>query len=82
MNIELPQDPIPTRAERVKVYVTRDVLFNLEKMTKVTKQVLGKLGCDNCHSGRFLDFIQIQDYVVNPKTLDVQEVIGRNQFGV
>lgn len=81
MNIDLPQDPIPARVERVQVFVTRDVLFNLEKMTKVTKQVLGKLGCDNCHSGRRLDFIEIQDFVVNPKTLDVQEVVGRNQFG-
>lgn len=67
--------------ERVRIYVTRDVSFNLDKMAKITKQVLGKLGCDGCHSGRILDFIEIQDFVVNPKTLDVQEVIGPNQFG-
>lgn len=81
MNVQLPQDPIPERQERVRIYVTRDVSFNLEKMAKVTKQVLGKLGCENCHSGRILDFIEMQDFVVNPKTLDVQEVIGANRFG-
>ena len=77
--VALPQDPIPVR---VQVYVTRDVLNNFDKITKVTKQVLGKLGCDNCHSGRRIDFIEIQQFVANPKTLDVQEVIGPNQFGV
>jgi len=81
MNIQLPQDPIPERQERVRIYVTRDISFSLEKMGKITKQVLGKLGCEQCHSGRILDFIEIQDFVVNPKTLDVQEVFGANRIG-
>ncbi len=70
----LPQDPVPLR--RVNIYVTREVAFNLEKMHQVTKTVLGKLGCEACHSGRILDFHIIEDFVVNPKSLEVTELPG------
>lgn len=76
-SIKLPSDPVPWR--RVNVYVTRDVAFDLDKMNQVTKKVLGRLGCDNCHSGRLIDFHIIEDFVVNPRTLDVQD-LPRGQF--
>lgn len=69
-----PTDMISAR--RVNVYVTKEVAFNLEKMNKVTKAVLGRLGCDNCHSGRLIDFHIIENFVVNPKTLDVTDLPG------
>jgi hypothetical protein len=68
------QDPVP--GHRVNIYVTREVNFNLEKMQQVTKNVLGRLGCDACHSGRILDFHIIEDFVVNPKSLEVNELPG------
>jgi hypothetical protein len=71
--ISLPQDPIPDR--RVTVYVPRDVAFNLNKMNEITKKVLGRLGCDECHSGRLIDFLIIEDFVVNSK-LEVQDLPG------
>lgn len=58
----------------VRIYITRDVAFNLEKMNRVTKNVLGKLGCDECHSGRILDFTIMENFLVNPKTLEVNEI--------
>ena len=67
----LPQDPVPLRP--VNIFVPRDVLYDLAKMTKITAKVLGRLGCDGCHSGRILQYQQLQDYIVNPKTLDVEE---------
>jgi hypothetical protein len=70
----LPQDPVPIR--RVNIYVTREVAFNLEKLNQVTRTVLGKLGCEGCHSGRILDFHVIEDFVVNPKSLEVTELPG------
>ncbi len=73
-SINLPQDPIPLR--RVNVYVTRDVAFNLKKMNEVTASVLGRLGCDQCHSGRLIDFHIIEDFVVNPASLKVQDLPG------
>ena len=65
---------------RVNIYITRDVAFNLKKMNEVTKKVLGRLGCDECHSGRILDFHIIEDFVVNPKSLDITDVPGGLRF--
>lgn len=73
-SIELPSDPIPLR--RVNVYVSRDTAYNFDKMTQVTKDVLGRLGCGGCHSGRLIDFLIVEDFVVNPKTLEVKELAG------
>jgi len=72
-SIKLPTDPVPWSTRRVNVYVPRDVAFNLEQMNQVTKKVLGRLGCPNCHSGRMLDFLIIEDFVVNSK-LELQEL--------
>jgi len=72
-SIEHTQDPDPFR--RVKVYVTRDIAFNLDKMNQVTKKVLDRLGCEGCHSGRMIDFHIIEDFVVNPK-LELQDLPG------
>lgn len=65
---------------RVTVHVTKDVAYSLEKMTKITASVLAKLGCGGCHSGRILDFHVIEEFVVNPKTLEVRESVGGVQF--
>jgi hypothetical protein len=74
----LPQDPIPLN--RVNVYVPRDVAYNIDKMFEVTKSVLGRLGCEGCHSGRLIDFRIIEDFVVNPKTLQVEELQSVGRF--
>lgn len=69
-------DPVPWRGqERVTVYVPHDVAYNFEKMTALTKNLLGKLGCDGCHSGRVIDYHVVRDFVVNPKTLQVDEYL-------
>jgi hypothetical protein len=69
----LPQDPIPLRG--VNVFVTHEVAFNLERMQRVTQEVLNRLGCGGCHSGRILQFQMLDDFVVNAKTLEVQEIL-------
>jgi hypothetical protein len=38
--------------------------------------VLGKLGCGGCHSGRILEFLDMREFMVNPKTLDVEGRMG------
>lgn len=68
-------NPMPGHA--VNIYVPREVAFDLEKMRRVTERVLGKLGCPGCHSGRLLNFHTLEDFVVNAKTLDVEEVALR-----
>ena len=77
---DLNPQPLPPRSERIRIYVTSDTAFDLKKMNKVTASILGKLGCGGCHSGRILDYVTLQNFVVNPQTLDVHEV-GPMGFG-
>ena len=72
-DVALNPQPLPPK---VRVMLTRDVAFDLGKMQKVTASVLDRLGCGGCHSGHILEFLVIQDFVVNPKTLEVQEIMG------
>jgi len=72
---ELNPQPLPP-GQRVRIYITPDVAFDLKKMNKVTANILDRLGCPGCHSGRILEFQMIEDFVINPKTLEPQEVIG------
>lgn len=71
--VSLPQDPVPMRP--VNIFVSREVAFDLDKMRKITEKVLGRLGCGSCHSGRILNFHTLEDFVVNAKTLDIEEVV-------
>ena len=66
-------NPMPGRP--VNIYVPRDIAFDLQKMTRITAQVLGRLGCGQCHSGRILNFHTLEDFVVNPKTLEVEDLV-------
>ena len=77
-DLRLPSDPVPWR--RVNIYVTRDVAFNLDRINEVTRKVLGRLGCEECHSGRILDYHIIEDFVVNPQTLEITDLPGGVQF--
>ena len=69
--VALNPQPLPPR---VRIALTRDVAFDLKKMQKVTASILDRLGCGGCHSGHILEFLEIREFVVNPKTLDVQEL--------
>jgi hypothetical protein len=72
---ELNPQPLPPRSV-VSVYVPTKTLNDLEAMQKVTKDVLGKLGCPTCHSGRILEFRELERFVVNPDTLEVSPLGG------
>jgi len=70
---ELNPQPLPPRS-KVSVYVPSRVLYDIDAMQKITADVLGKLGCGRCHSGRILDFLELEQFVVNPETLEVNEL--------
>jgi hypothetical protein len=72
---ELNPQPLPPRS-RVSVYVPTRALYDLDAMQEITKSVLGKLGCPSCHSGRILDFIELDEFVAHPETLEVRELRG------
>lgn len=69
---ELNPQPLPP-GSRISVHVPTSALYNLDAMQKITAQVLSKLGCGGCHSGRILDFKELSRFVVNPATLEVNE---------
>jgi hypothetical protein len=77
---ELNPQPLPPRAGVVRVNVPMSVAYDLEKMQKVTADVLDKLGCGGCHSGRILDFVHMDEFVVNPATLEVEEIVGQRRL--
>lgn len=72
--VALNPQPLPPR---IRIRVTRDVTFDLKKMQKVTASILDRLGCGGCHSGHILEFHEIREFAVNPRTLEVDEAIGR-----
>lgn len=54
-------------SKTVHVTVPVSVANNFDKMQRVTKTVLGKLGCSGCHSGFDIRFIQEMQFVFNEK---------------
>ena len=70
---ELNPQPLPPLS-RISVYVPTRALYDFDSMQKITAQVLEKLGCGRCHSGRILDFLELEQFVVNPESLEVTEV--------
>ncbi len=69
-------NPQPLPPGRITIQVPSKALYDLESMHKITAQVLGKLGCGECHSGRILDFTELSQFVVNPENLEVNEIFG------
>jgi hypothetical protein len=67
---ELNPQPLPP----VRIHVTSEIAYDLKKMQEVTAEVLNRLGCGNCHSGRILDFVNLDEFVVNPETLQVSNI--------
>jgi hypothetical protein len=49
---------------------------NLDQTQKIVANVLGKLGCGRCFSGFDIRFAHINELVVNPRTLEVNEIAG------
>lgn len=76
---ELNPQPLPPRS-KVSVYVPSKVLYDLDAMQKITRDVLDRLGCGGCHSGRILDFVELEQFVVNPRTLEVEELNVGGRF--
>lgn len=46
---------------------------DLDQSIKILGQLMGKLGCGRCFSGFDIRFNHIREYVINPKTLELNE---------
>ncbi|MET0655740.1 MAG: hypothetical protein ABWX88_09505 [Pseudoxanthomonas sp.] len=56
----------------VTVAVPASIAGDLKKMNQVTKEILGRLGCDGCHSGYDIRYRIERDFRVNPQ-LQIEE---------
>ena len=72
-DVALNPQPLPPK---VRIMLSREVAYDLAKMQKVTASVLNRLGCPGCHSGHLLEYLVVHDFVVNPKTLELQDAMG------
>lgn len=61
---------------KVKVTIPASVAYDFDKISKVTKDVLGKLGCAPCHSGHDIRFI-IEDRFQADEKLNVISIAAR-----
>jgi hypothetical protein len=51
----------------VTISIPAKVAYDLDAMQSVIKEVAGRLGCEQCHSGYDFRFRHALDFVVNPK---------------
>lgn len=81
----VPAATLPVRPlgdNTVRVHVSPDVIYNLDKYRAVTKSVLDKLGCPECHSGLDFRFETIREFkasargAVKPATLATRPTEG------
>jgi hypothetical protein len=77
----------PTPLRPVNVFTPPKAVHDMKSLEKVTRDVLGRLGCGNCHSGfdiRFIQFDpavkQVQAFKVG-KNLEVSEALDSQQLG-
>lgn len=60
-----PLDPIPLRV--VRVTIPASVAYDFNKMVQINKTVLGKLGCEGCHSGHSIYYDIQRVFAFNEK---------------
>jgi hypothetical protein len=51
----------------VRVSVSADLHNDFEAMHRVTRSVLGKLGCEGCHSGFDIRYDVLRDFIADEK---------------
>jgi hypothetical protein len=61
-----------TKGRLVTVTVSHDVGNDLNKIMKIQKDLLGRLGHAGCYSGFDILFQLESDFTVNSKTLELQ----------
>jgi len=51
----------------VRVSIPTSVSHNFDAMQRVTKQVLGQLGCEACHSGFDIRYDVLREFIADEK---------------
>ena len=66
-------EPMPGRG-LVTVRIPAEIAFEAGKLSKVTTNLLNRLGCPGCHSGFDIRFIHEMDFAVNVRDLSVHTI--------
>jgi hypothetical protein len=66
VQIETGGENMTTAARKVYIGVPKRIDSDLKQMTRITAEVLGKLGCGGCHSGFDLRFVP-DPFIFNEK---------------
>ena len=78
----MPRTPTkaPARSSRsvdykgpVHIDIPPEVAFDIDRMAEITRTIMGRLGCDGCHSGFDLRFNVARRWVFDAKLNDVVE---------
>jgi hypothetical protein len=70
-----PQEAqIPGASGAVRVVLPVSVAYDLEKLQKALANIARAGGHTGCTSGRDLTFLHVRDWVINPQTLQPQEI--------
>ena len=64
------------KAAPVTVHIPPRGVDNLAAVQKVVANTLGRLGCGGCFSGFDIRLTQINELIVDPRSLDVKEQFG------
>ena len=68
---------LQSRGSRViNVALPAKAAYDFDVMQKVTRELVGRLGCENCHSGYDFRFELISRYSVDPQDFQLREEIG------
>ena len=51
----------------VRISVPSSIAFDFDKITKIKKDILGRLGCGGCHSSFDIRLLMHDDYIVDEK---------------
>ena len=74
-DIDIAARPGP-KGQTVRVRLSADVAYNLDKLQRTTARLAELLGCKPCLSGARCYFEMIEDYVTNPQGELVPDVPG------
>jgi len=75
-DIDIAARPSP-KGQVVRVRLSADVAYNLDKFNRTTARLAELLGCKPCLSGARCYFQSIEDWVTNPQGELVPDLPGR-----
>lgn len=62
----------------VRITLPISVAYDLEKFQKVLANIARQVGCEACTSGVDITFLTARNWIVDPATLQINEVVSES----